>query len=323
MSVIYKGTRTGFATGIVSVAGALLAFVFALGLSSPIADSVYKSWVSPGVTEKIDYESESDASRAFSTLRNTDMSQATVKGMPIEEFKATLSHDETGKVSLDLSVIDLSNTGISEGDLWYFGIDAAELTEMSLSKLDISGAMYNSYSIEDIILSRAVSVQISKNAGLNHEKLTDILDDTIPGFSKATAGSIGGIDIVSVLIIEIINSDCSSLGEVIDNSLVKPVLIIPIKTLIFVIVFALICIGVSFAANALRIVNKIPVIGAFNSLLGGILGAAQALIVVFMVCIGIRILVSLTSDNIIFLNSMTIDETLIFRHIYNIGFLNF
>jgi len=322
LAVVYRCTRAGFASVLVSFAGIFLAFAFALMLSAPIANAVYDSAVKPGVVEKIDYsENETSMSTAFDTLRNTDMSKAVIRGQSMEEFTASLEPDESGKVHMDLTNVDLSRTGIMSGNLEFFGInDISDFNALNLGRVDISPSMYANNEVHDIILARAVSQQIANKAHANHEQLNGILDSTIPGFSRVATGS---TDLISMLIIGIINSESDSLYSAIDDNLVKPVLIVPIRTLLFVIIFAIVSIVVSFVAKALRIINKIPILGRLNSLLGGVLGSVRAVVVIFMVCLGVRVLISLTSNNILILNTMTIDETYIFQYFYYLRFLNF
>jgi uncharacterized protein YjbI with pentapeptide repeats len=320
----YKCTRQGFAAAIVSFVGSLLAFVIALSLSAPISRVMYDNLISPGVEEKITYAAdnnlpENSASLAFDTLRNTDMSKAKIDGKTIDrhEFKP----DSTGKITLDLSEVDLSDTGITQGDMSFFGLDAKyDFNNVNIGRVNISNSDYTKYDINDIILAKTVSNRLLQRVKSNYDLLNDNLSETIPGVSKASAGS---EDLVSVLILNVLDNNSTTLESAINDHLVRPVLSTTFRILIFSILFALICIGVSFLANALNLVNDVPVIGKVNAMLGTLLGIAMAVIVSAMVCIGVSTIISLTGDNIIFLNTMTIEETFVFRHLYNIGFLNF
>ena len=87
--------------------------------------------------------------------------------------------------------------------------------------------------------------------------------------------------------------------------------------------FALLMCVLNLATKALKVLNKIPVIGGVNVILGVVLGAVEAAITVFLVCIGVQVTVTLTDNSLIFLNTMTIDQTILFRHVYYFDFLNF
>jgi ABC-type multidrug transport system fused ATPase/permease subunit len=319
LAVVYKGVRQGFAAGLVRVVGFFLSFALALTLSVPITNAIYDNFVRPGITEQVVYNDDRlETASAFSTLRNTDMSEATIDGKSMEEYKLLLKHDSAGKISLDLTDVDLSRTGIRDGNLNFFGLDAkSDFGKMNLGKIDINISQLSSNNIEDIVLARAVSMQIAEKSRSNHEKLDTILTDTVPGYSKAASGS---TDMLSALLISIINSDTESLETVINDKLVKPVVTAPVRVLIFALLFAVVSIIVSIAAKTMRLVNQIPIIGRLNSFLGGVLGVVQAVIVLFIVCLSVSMIIAVTSNNIIFINTMTIDETLIFKYIYYLSF---
>ena len=76
-------------------------------------------------------------------------------------------------------------------------------------------------------------------------------------------------------------------------------------------------------AAALKFVNKIPVLGGMNAVLGGAVGLVEGVITLCVVCIVARMIISLSGGNIVFMNEATIDSTLLFRVFYNFDFLNF
>ena len=51
--------------------------------------------------------------------------------------------------------------------------------------------------------------------------------------------------------------------------------------------------------------------------LGGVLGAAQGVLVIFLAAAVVRILVVLGNNGMMLFNGDTIDKTIFFRHIYN------
>jgi hypothetical protein len=324
LGLVYKCTRQGFAGGIVSFAGSLLAFVIALGISAPLSAHIYDTFVAPGVSDKITYTRnvampENSAAIAFGTLRGIDMNKAVINNQSIDKLEYTV--DSTGTVRLELKYVNLSETGIEDGDLYFFGLDAKyDFRGVSVGKIDISQADYAKYNLEDIILARTVSHRINERDKIKHNNLQNNLIETVPGVTRASAGS---IDLVSVLIINILVNDSDTLEGAIDSYLVRPVLVTTFRVLCFAIIFAIVCLAVSFVANAMHLISEVPVIGKVNTLLGTLLGVFSSVVAVFIVCIAIKAIISLTGNNVIVLNTMTIDETYIFRHIYNIPFLKF
>ncbi|MCL1903920.1 MAG: hypothetical protein FWF94_05845 [Oscillospiraceae bacterium] len=328
--IIYRCARQGFAARIWAFVGVALAFIIALSVSAPIAVLLYDNWISPGVIDKINYTeslevsehlSSNSAKATFDTLRNADMSKALFSGKTLAQIETEVVIDEFGKAFLDLYDydIDLSKTGIAEGDLSFFALDSKfALSKVNLGKLDISAADYAKYDLGDIILSQIISHRIAERAKANHEELNQILTDTMPGFTHAARG---GSDMIALLMLNVINFQAESLETIVNDNLVRPTMLVPLKALIFAIVFALVNILATAVSRAARLVNAVPLVGRVNHILGGFLGVIEAGIVILLVCIGIRIVISLTGDNIILLNSMTIDNTLVFKHIYNISFI--
>lgn len=321
IGVIYKCARKGFMSSLAGFIGTVLSFVLALCLSGMLAEYVYDSVVYDGVAEKINYTAENQKSSvktALNGLRSVDMTKAKVSGKSIAELN--LEPDSAGKVTLDLTDVDLSETGIKKTDLTFFGIDnrIVDYKSVNLSKVNIKAADIDD--IDAVILAKTVSVTMAKNSEKAHTQLSGIMEEVLPGYSKATEG---GTDLVAKMIAGVIKTDSDDLKSAINASLVKPVLIVPIRALIFSLIFAITELVFAMVVKSLGLVNGIPVIGAVNTILGVFLGIFEAAVALFTVCIGVALIISITGDNIIFLNTLTINQTNVFKHIYFLDFLNF
>ena len=55
----------------------------------------------------------------------------------------------------------------------------------------------------------------------------------------------------------------------------------------------------------------------------GISVSYEGAVAVFVACLLVRMLITLTGGNVVFLNEATIDETYLFRLFYHLDFLNF
>ena len=330
---VYMCVCAGFVKKSAGLLGAIIAFAVATFASAPAAAAVYDNWVAPGVMEKVTYTasaapggatdaSGSSAKAAFDTLRNVDMSKALIAGRTIEEIRNDAVIDEQGVLTLDLTNVDLSNTGILSGDLSFFGIEVLFYrVPATIGKVDISAADYAKYELEDIILAKMISNQIIEHPKSNHEVLLKNLEDTIPGFSKIMGS---GMDSISLLILNIItNYSSDSLAEMVSDNLVKPAVMVPIRALFFALLYALTGVLIAFIARKAELVNSLPIVGRVNAVLGGVVGIGQAAIAIFLVCIIVKVIITLTGNSVIFLNTMTIDETFVFRHVYNLKFLSF
>ncbi|MCL1880717.1 MAG: hypothetical protein FWF76_00905 [Oscillospiraceae bacterium] len=331
IGVIYRCTRQGFVLGITNLVGTLLGFAIALGISAPVASHIYDRFISPNVVEQISYmtesgQSDNSALAAFNTLREVDMARAYIDGVPLGSFLSAKVDNVLGEpLKLELASVDLSQTGITEGDLRFFGLEAnldfSEFSPVNVGNIDMTPAELARYDIADVILARAVSRRINERAVTSYETLTRNLNDTIPSVSRVI--SQGGIDVVSSLLLNVINNNAGSLEEAIDRYMVRPITMLPFRILVFSIVFALISVVISWVSRSMQIVDYIPLVGKVNTVLGGMLGLIMSTLIIFMMVIAVRATVSLTGDNLIFINNVAIEQTYIFRHVYSLSFLNF
>lgn len=100
---------------------------------------------------------------------------------------------------------------------------------------------------------------------------------------------------------------------------VKPFAIKVIKIIIFIITFILLMFVVKFLSSVITKTFKlVPLVGPLNTFLGGLLGFIQGAIIVFITALIIKVLISLTNNEIMLFNTPTIEETYIFKCIYNI-----
>lgn len=89
------------------------------------------------------------------------------------------------------------------------------------------------------------------------------------------------------------------------------------SALLFVLFFVLLGI-LNFIARRLTFINKIPLVGSTNAILGTVTGFIQALIIVIIIVNVVSLIISVTNNSWVILNSDTINSTLIFKNIYKI-----
>ena len=100
---------------------------------------------------------------------------------------------------------------------------------------------------------------------------------------------------------------------------VEPFVLMIIKIIVFIIAFSLLMFIVRLVSTILsKSLNMVPLVGPLNTFLGGALGFAQGAIIIIVAVLIIKLLVSLTNNQILVFNTPTIEETYIFKHIYDI-----
>ena len=108
-----------------------------------------------------------------------------------------------------------------------------------------------------------------------------------------------------------------------EQNLIAPVLIWLFKAIVFVVLMFILRLIIGPVSNAFRAVNKIPIVGPVNVLFGGVLGAVEGAVVVYVISIVIKAVVNVTGSSLIFLNTQTINMTKLFIKFYNFDIIGY
>ena len=115
------------------------------------------------------------------------------------------------------------------------------------------------------------------------------------------------------------SSDAAALSAAITDTVIGPMAVALVRVLVFFVLFSVLMLLVNTIAGLLKSVNFLPVIGSLNELLGGVLGAAQGLLYVFVFASLLWFVVSATGDEVGILSSSQIEKTTLFRWFYLAG----
>lgn len=321
----FKGIHKGLVSILISFLAMVAAFVIALPVSGVIADSIYNNMVKDAVSEEVNNQISSVVKdTVIGELNTVDMSRAKINGKALSEISTT--DDSTGKITLDLSRLDLSDTGMDKIDLTAFGIsESFDYSSVNLGSVEISASDREEYGVEKTVLALVLSDNISRGTAFGSisnavEKMAAALPSFMSGVSESVTS--GDKNIIKDIVISILDADTDDFAGAITDNIVKPVVLVPMRALIFLILFVIILIVLGLAAKLMKGINKIPLIGGINKILGAAAGLIQGAVVIFLICIFIQVVIALSGNELIFLNTMTIDETFVFKKIYNFEFLD-
>lgn len=320
---VFKGIHRGFVSVLVSVVAMVVAFAAALAFSGTIADAVYDGMIKDAISDEINEQLSTVFNKtAVSQLNKADMSKAKINGMPLSEINTQT--DSAGKLNLDLSRLDLTGTGIDKIDLSAFGIsEDYNYASVNLGSIEITSTEKVEYGIEKIILASFISDNILKGTSFGAVSgAIEAMAKSLPSFMSGIADSLITKDKLNDVVISILDAETDDYASAITANVIKPVVLVPMRALIFAILFAIILIVLNILAGLMRGINKIPLIGGINKLLGAAAGFVQGAVAVFLVCIFVQVVVALSGNELIFLNTMTIDESFIFKKIYYFEFLD-
>lgn len=327
VGIVIKCARKGFLSTIAGLLALVIAFVAALPLSEVISGKIYETVVRDNLETKIEESLDGVLDgTVVGEIKKIDMSKARINGKNITEI--TLNPDISGKISLDLSSVDLSDTGMADTNLEAFGIKAEEtdFSAMNFGAAQITKSDLEKYGLEKLVLANTLATKMSDGTVFGPicsiaESISTTLPQIMSGYGENVSG--GDKSTLRSIVLSIITADTDNFAVSILDNAVKPIVLVPIRALIFIVLFVIIVILLNLLAKALRLVNKIPLIGTVNVILGFAAGIAESVIILFLVCIGIQVLINLTGNQLIFVNTDTIEKTFLFKYIYNFDFLNF
>ncbi len=319
--VTFRSIKKGGVGVIISTAAVIIAFIAAFIGSNAISDAVYTSYIEEPLMDYIDETIDNAlGENVLTDLEKIDMSKAVVSGQFLGNME--LSPDSSGEITLDLSDIDLTETGMENVDLTVFGIgENFDYSLVKVGNVEISENELKDRSLESIVLARVLTANIK--SGELFTALEDIgakISEAVPVVFADYSAEIsdGNSDIIYNLILSITDMSYENHGKAVLANIIDPIVIVPLKIILFLLIFTIAAIALEALANASKLINRIPVISSANELLGGILGLAKAAVIIFVICIGIQFLISVTEDSLVFINTYTIQETLFFKHIYNL-----
>lgn len=327
IAFIFMGVRKGLAATVAGAISLVLAFVITLPLSGIISDIIYENLIRGAVADEINNQiGTAIDGTLIAEIKNVDMSKAKINGRALSSLD--IQTDSSGKYSLDLSNLDLTETGIKDMDLSVFGItdDSMNYSSVNLGTVVLTLDDISTYGTEKIVLASVLSDNISNGTAFGSiATAVEEMAETIPILMSGVSESItsGDRSVINEVVLSILDADTDDFARAITDDMVKPILLVPMRALIFIILFVIIAIILSVIAKLLKLVNKIPLIGNVNKVLGAVAGAAEAAVVILLVCIFIQVIVVLSGNGLIFLNTMTIDETFVFQKIYYFEFLDF
>lgn len=321
--MFFEGWRKGFAKKILGLAAIFVAFAAGMTFSGPIAEGIYGGYIEKPASEALDGSIDASFSAIhLKGVSDVDFSKVKISGVSVGEI--TPDYRGTNSASVDLSVLDLSEIGLTDEDLETLGIeDDVDLSAVNAKTASFTEEEIIKYGLGKLAVSQYAAIcLIQKNEFDNFNRCFEIVDKYIPGGINYGSSDNITVSAVRKLTLSMLETK-SSLKDTLLNGIIRPNCIIIIRTIAFVLIFALVNTAIRLIANLTKIIDKIPVLGKVNSFLGGIAGLCEGLVIVFIICLATRLAVSLSNGDAIMFNQATINSTYLFRRFYETDFLNF
>ena len=149
--------------------------------------------------------------------------------------------------------------------------------------------------IEDAVYT-AVSENLDGGITATAEEISAVIDSTVeklPAFVKGVTEIEDKKDAVLQSVNELKTADAEEITNNIVSNYLAPIVIKVISALVFVVLFVVLLFACKLLSKALKLVNKLPLIGKLNEFLGGVLGVLQGVVIALAVC---WVLVAVTND---------------------------
>lgn len=280
---LYTGGKRGFVKSILIFVGYIVAFGAAFFVSNNFSDNIYDTFVKDKVVSSVETQ--------ISKVNITDEVKRALNNS-FGKYGVTLTDQDVEDILKDDSV-DFTDKITQKINSTYrdANVDSSQIQQ-------IVDDLFNSSVISDIIPSLSGFMPKTLQELFNTQNMT--VDETLHALS----------------------GDVHTTAEYIETNVLRPNILGIIKTILFVITFFIVKTICYYITRMMSFVNKIPLVGPVNTLLGLALGLLEGLLVAYIVAMIVRFVVFISSGNMIVFNDDTINSTLIFKHIYDINILS-
>lgn len=113
-----------------------------------------------------------------------------------------------------------------------------------------------------------------------------------------------------------LNGDRAATAGAAESILVAPAVKAVLKGIIWIVSMFVLMLISRAIANAFKGLNRVPIIGPVNLLLGAALGVAEGAVVIYLIAQTVRFICYFTSNSLMFLNTETVLNTYIFKYLF-------
>ncbi len=219
--------------------------------------------------------------------------------------------------------VRVTSEAISEGD---YGV---EISDSDIEGIIESDGNFFSRLTDELKKNGAAEssdeIQTEVKGAVSEKMLVSLLGDfvqpsTIADILESFRGTTDGIsDVLSIFISGNKEATATATEEMIIAPVIKGIL----KVIVFILLLLILKLIIGPISDLFKSVNKIPVIGPVNALLGGALGAVEGAILIYIIALIVRMAIYFTEGSLMFINMDTIEKTYVFKWFYDIDLTGF
>lgn len=325
VGMTFVGVRKGFARIIIEMLATVTAFALAFFISEPIANGIYGRFIEKplenAIDEMIDGEEQLVEIKPFGETK-LDFDKIKISDVPVTEVEP--NYEGTGAAVMDLSDVDFSESGIEQLDLALFGVqDGEDFTSVNAKTANFSRTDIEKYGLGKLVTAHYLaSCMVKSPVAETLGGMIDAVKNSLPMiFTDAGSESVN-VSSARMVVLAMIDTKLSAKTALMDG-IISPDCIIIIRSIVVVLLFIVFAAILGIITRGAGFINKVPVIGKVNSLLGGIAGLCEAAVIIVLFCLVTRLISSMFGGDVILFNDTAINSTFLFKRIYNLDFLSF
>ena len=325
VGMTFVGIRKGFARIIIEMLATVIALALAFFISEPIANGIYGEFIEKplekAVDEKIDGAEQLIDIKPFG---ETDLAFDKIKISDVPVTDIVPNYEGTGAAVMDLTDVDFSESGIEKLNLALFGVhDDVDFTSVNAKAANFSMTDIEKYGLGKLVTAHYLATCMVKSpVAETFGGMIDAVKNSLPMiFTEAGTESVN-VSSVRTVVLAMIDTKSSAKTALMDG-IISPACIIIIRSIVVILLFIVFAAILGIIARGAGFINKIPVIGKINSLLGGVAGLCEAAVIIVLFCLVTRLISSMFGGEVILFNDTAINSTFLFKHIYNLDFLSF
>jgi uncharacterized membrane protein required for colicin V production len=166
----------------------------------------------------------------------------------------------------------------------------------------------------DHVVKDAMTLFVSRELGdtlASGQELVAQVLESIPAILRQYAPALAELEEAGYASLE-----TSQLAQSLVETALKDPVMMMLSGLAFLLIFALALIITRLIARMFTNLYKVPVIGPINTFFGGVVGALQAVLFLVLGSLALRLVISLTGGELLWLNDRVMDATYIWRVFY-------
>ncbi len=187
---------------------------------------------------------------------------------------------------------------------------------ISLAISNILSIVYANY-IYDNFIYAALTKNINSELQSGSKGFVSSMQEILNSIPNVLKTYLAQFNISSENLSNMLKTDIASASTSI-ASLMKPIVSGTIQIIVFIALFFVMRILMSFLIKALNKTTKLPICSSLNSLFGSVLGFVQAFILLYIVCWILKFIVMLnpTSQFALIFSNVNIDCSYLFKYVY-------